>query len=226
LPQLSALVLFAKDPVAGKVKTRLEPFLDPARILDLYRAFLADSLEKICGVEGVDRFVEVAPAPRSGYFTAWRRDPRIRAIVPQEGRDLGEKMRNAFKRYFSAGYEKVVLIGADSPSLPLDYIEEAFRAGGGLVLGPSTDGGYYLIGMGGGLAEVFDGVPWGTEGVLAATLKRVADRDIPLHLLPVWYDVDRPGDLRFLKTHLSALARAGRAGAAATRNFLAELEQL
>jgi len=226
LRQRGALVLFAKDPVPGKVKTRLEPFLDTATVLDLYRAFLADSLQKICSVEGVDRFVEVAPAPRSGYFSSWEGDPRLSRIGPQEGRDLGERMRYAFKRYFAAGYEKVVLIGSDSPSLPRDYIEQAFRAEAGLTLGPSTDGGYYLIGMAGRLAEVFDGVPWGTGDVLAETLDRVNARNIGLHLLPVWYDVDRPEELRFLKTHLDALARAGTVEAPATQKYLKQIEQL
>jgi rSAM/selenodomain-associated transferase 1 len=219
--------LFAKDPVQGKVKTRLEPCLGTDRILDLYRAFLADSLEKICSVEGVDRFVEVASAPESGFFFAWENDPRIRRIGVQEGRDLGERMRRAFEKYFAAGYETVVLVGSDSPSLPRAYIEEAFRVSAGLTLGPSTDGGYYLIGMAGSLAEVFDGVPWGTGVVLDETLARVRTRGIGLHLLPVWYDVDQPADLRFLKTHLNAQALAGGEDEApATRDVLFQIEQL
>jgi len=225
LPERNALVLFAKDPVLGQVKTRLEPFLDQAVILELYRAFLADSLEKICSVTGVDRFVEVSPDARSGYFAKWQADPRIRQVRPQQGRDLGEKMRNAFRACFQAGYRKVAIIGADSPSLPRSYIEQAFQGNAGLTLGPSTDGGYYLIAMAGGLVEVFEGVPWGGGRVLAETLARARACGAALNLLPAWYDVDRPEELRFLETHLEALAQAGRAEAPATRGVLGTLEQ-
>jgi len=226
LPERNALVLFAKDPVLGKVKTRLEPFLDQAVILELYRAFLADSLEKICSVAGVDRFVEVSPDARSGYFARWQADPRISQIRPQTGRDLGDKMKNAFRACFQAGYERVAIIGSDSPSLPRSYIEQAFNMKEGLTLGPSTDGGYYLIAMAGEAVEVFEGVPWGGGRVLAETLVRARACGAVLSLLPAWYDVDWPEELRFLATHLQALAQAGLAGEApATRKVLGTIEQ-
>ena len=218
-----ALILFAKDPVLGQVKTRLQPALDRETTLDLYRCFLADSIEKICSVAGVDRYVEVASSEVSEYFARIARDSRISDVSLQSGKDLGEKMRHALGKYLDAGYERVVLIGSDSPSLPASYIQQAFQSGGDLVIGPSIDGGYYLIGMMRQLTEIFSGVTWGSGSVLEETLERVEACGRSLELLPVWYDVDRIEELRFLKTHLQALSLSGKSDAAVTGKFLKQL---
>jgi len=203
-----ALILFAKDPVEGQVKTRLSPFLDGPTILSLYRHFLRDSIEKICAVPDADRFIGVASDPQTGYFDEVSREHSIRLFV-QKGDHLGARMRQALADRFQEGYERVVIIGADSPTLPIAYITQALQSEKNVVIGPSTDGGYYLIGMRGTVTEIFDRVPWGTGDVLAETLKVLKGQPAEAELLPVWYDVDLPEDLRFLKTHLEWMVHSG-----------------
>ena len=203
----NALILFARDPVLGTVKTRLSPFLEEGVILKLYTCFLQDSLDNIGQVENVDRFVGVAPSNESGFFTETLGSD-IRMFV-QEGENLGDKMRGAIQDRFTEGYERVVIIGSDSPSLPVSYINRAVGSDKDMVLGPSMDGGYYLIGMRGKVVEVFKDVIWGTETVLQETCEHLVQNGASLELLPVWYDVDTPEDLKFFKTHLDLIEQAG-----------------
>ena len=218
----NALVVFARDPVVGQVKTRLNPFLDLQTTCDLYTCFLSDSLDKICAVKSADCFVGIYPSSISGYFE--RLDPSLSInIFVQEGKDLGDRMKNAFSARFADGYEDVVIIGADSPSLPLAYIEQAFASKKDVVLGPSMDGGYYLIGMRKKITNLFDGIAWGSDRVLKDTYCKLESSDVSLELLPVWYDVDRSDDLIFLKTHLELMSAVGQKEAASTKKFLSEL---
>ncbi|MFQ5449124.1 MAG: TIGR04282 family arsenosugar biosynthesis glycosyltransferase [Nitrospinaceae bacterium] len=214
-----ALVLFAKDPVIGQVKTRLHPFLDQETILELYSNFLRDSIRILFAVEGVDRFIGVYPSHLSNFFSRWREEPPVTLFV-QEGKDLGERMRNTFAARFDEGYRKTVIMGADSPSLPARYLEQAFQSEKDLVIGPSTDGGYYLIGMNREMVEVFQGVSWGSNQVLRETLERVTKSGASIGLLPVWYDVDRPENVLFLKTHLDLMEQSGLGDPGATGEFL------
>ncbi|MZG52906.1 MAG: glycosyltransferase [Nitrospinae bacterium] len=217
----NAVILFARDPVLGQVKTRLSSFLDDETILRLYICFVEDSLEKIRRVDNADSFVGVFPENHSGFFNGTVHSGM--KVFAQQGHDLGEKMRSAFADRFKEGYSKVVVIGSDSPSLPRTYIDKAFASEKDLVLGPSTDGGYYLIAMTGSVFEVFAGVPWGTEKVLEETLKKVKGANISLELLPVWYDVDLPEDLRFLKTHLALIDHSGLGDGGNTKKLIDEL---
>ena len=203
----NALILFARDPILGKVKTRLSSLLEEDVILKLYTCFLQDSLYNIRQVENVDRFVGVAPSNESGFFTGMLGSD-IRLFV-QEGENLGDKMLGAIQGRFTEGYERVVIIGSDSPSLPASYINKAMSSDKDMVLGPSTDGGYYLIGMRGKVVEVFKDVTWGTETVLQETCEHLVQNGASLDLLPVWYDVDTPEDLKFFKTHLDLIEQAG-----------------
>ena len=203
-----ALILFAKDPVEGQVKTRLSSLLDAPTTLSLYRHFLRDSIEKICSVAEVDRFIGIASNPKTNYFDDVSRSHSVQLFV-QKGESLGERMRRAFEDRFKEGYERVVIIGADSPTLPTTYIEQALKSEKEVVIGPSTDGGYYLIGMQGKVTDIFEGVSWGTDRVLSETLNELQGQRAEAELLPVWYDVDLPEDLRFLKTHLEWMVHAG-----------------
>lgn len=217
----SAVILFARDPVLGQVKTRLSSSFDDETILKLYICFVEDSLEKIRQVGNADCFVGVSPENHSGFFNGTESSGM--SLFVQQGKDLGDKMRQAFVDRFAEGYKKVVIIGSDSPSLPVSYIEKALASEKDLVLGPSTDGGYYLIAMAGRVSEVFGGVAWGTEKVLDETLKNINEANVSLELLPVWYDVDFPEDLKFLKTHLELIAHSGLCEGGKTKKFLDEI---
>lgn len=217
----NALILFARDPILGKVKTRLSPFLEEDVILKLYTCFLQDSLDNIGKVENVDLFVGVAPSNESGFFTGTLGSD-IRLFV-QEGENLGAKMRRAIQDRFAEGYERVVIIGSDSPSLPASYLYRALGSDKDMVLGPSTDGGYYLIGMREKVVEVFKDVTWGTETVLQETCERLVQKGASLELLPVWYDVDTPEDLKFFKTHLDLIEQAGLGASGETGKLLNEI---
>jgi rSAM/selenodomain-associated transferase 1 len=133
------------------------------------------------------------------------------AVRAQVGRDLGERLAEAFNWAFSCKAERVIVMGSDSPSLPESYVENAFSLlwEREVVLGPSWDGGYYLIGMTRHRPEVFRGIPWGTERVFEQTLDRIEDLGVSLGLLPPWYDIDRPEDLRFFVSHLRGMIAAG-----------------
>ncbi len=217
-----ALILFAKDPVAGQVKTRLSSLLDNSTTLNLYHHFLSDSIEKVCSVAEADRFIGIASNSQTGYFEDVSRRRSVQLFV-QEGDNLGERMRRAFEDRFKEGYERVVIIGADSPTLPTAYIEQALQSQKEVVIGPSTDGGYYLIGMQGKVTDVFEGVSWGTDQVLSETLDVLKGQRAEAELLPVWYDVDLPEDLRFLKTHLEWMVHSGLQENKATLEFLNQL---
>jgi len=217
----NAVILFARDPILGQVKTRLNSFLDDETILKLYKCFLEDSLAKIQQVGNADCFVGISHENNSGFFN--KLESFGMTLFSQQGKDLGDKMRRAFIDRFMQGYNKVVIIGSDSPSLPVSYIDKALDSERDLVLGPSIDGGYYLIAMRGKVFEVFSGVDWGTDKVLYETLQRVKEGSFSFDLLPVWYDVDLPEDLKFLKTHLLLITQAGLSDGGMTKSILDEI---
>jgi uncharacterized protein len=200
------LGLFAKEPVPGRVKTRLTS--DPARAARVAEAFLLDLLDRFRAVEA--RLILAYSPPTALPYFRQIIDGRI-ALLPQVDGDLGRRMAAFFTTQLAAGASRVVLLGTDSPTVPLDHIEQAFAAlaEADLVLGPATDGGYYLVGCARRVPPVFDGVAWGTADVLRQTVDRLADPGYRLALLPPWYDVDTPDDYRFLRAHLAALVRSG-----------------
>ena len=217
----NAVILFARDPILGQVKTRLNSFLDNETILKLYKCFLEDSLAKIQQVGNADCFVGISHENNSGFFN--KLESFGMTLFSQQGKDLGDKMRRAFIDRFMQGYNKVVIIGSDSPSLPVSYIDKALDSERDLGLGPSIDGGYYLIAMRGKVFEVFSGVDWGTDKVLYETLQLVKEGSFSFDLLPVWYDVDLPEDLKLLKTHLMLIAQAGLSDGERTKLILDEI---
>ncbi len=140
----------------------------------------------------------------------------------QQGRGLGERLLNAHQ-HLSESHRKVAFLGSDSPTLPLDWIEQAFNklAEGSVAIGPTTDGGYYLLGLAGSMPQLFEGIDWGTERVLQQTQEKVHPGD--LELLPLWYDVDAPSDLTRLRDELDSWP-PGRAGfPGRTADFLKRL---
>ncbi len=192
-----ALLIFAKCPRPGKVKTRLVPPLSPKQAADLYRCMLGDVMAMVAGLPDLSLylFYEDIEGARD-YFAGIA--PGI-VSLPQEGKDLGERMAEAFRVVFAMGHGAAVIIGTDAPDLPPAYIKEAFsRLESGksrAVFGPCEDGGYYLLGITQLHRALFRDLPWSSGTVLQESLKRAAEAGIEASLLPMWHDVDMAADL-------------------------------
>jgi rSAM/selenodomain-associated transferase 1 len=217
------LILFAREPVAGSVKTRLVPALGRAGAARLYAAFTAD----LCAALA-PRFaltIACSPDPARPYFRGLARRHRV-ALVPQGDGDLGARMRRMATAAL-ARRSRVVIVGSDIPTLPPDLVESAFRAlrRRRVVLGPSLDGGYYLIGLRAPVPDVFSRMPWGGPRVLERTLARLRRERIGAVLLPPWYDVDTPADVALLADHLRVLAPAGTRPCPRTARVLATMRR-
>jgi uncharacterized protein len=202
-----ALVMLARLPEPGKAKTRLAPALGAEGAAALYRAFTED----LCAVLSPHFPLTLACAPDAAqpYFRRLARRFGLALVAQGEG-DLGARMRRLAAQAL-ADVPRVVLIGSDAPTLPVELVRRAFAALGRVrvVLGPSLDGGYYLLGVRPPLPDVFTRMPWGGAQVLARTLRRLRVRGIPHTLLPWWYDVDTAADLATLRRHLALLAALG-----------------
>ena len=203
----NALVVFAKDPSGNRIKTRLKGFFSLAQRRNLYLAFLKDThdlCKKISGSLKILAFDSKGkPKQLKKIFSGF-------IFISQKGADLGKRMHRVFFDNKKNGLRKTVIIGSDSPDLPAALIKSAFKklSTNDLVLGPSTDGGYYLIGLKEPHKELFEGIPWSTDKVFKSTLERARNKKLKLAILKKWSDVDRPQDLASLKRRLQ---RGGRA---------------
>ena len=130
----------------------------------------------------------------------------------QEGDDLGERLSRCFQNAFAEGAERLVVLGSDSPTLPLALPDRAFAALAttAVVLGPAQDGGYYLVGASRLVPEMFRGIAWGGPQVLAQSLSALAHAGLTPELLPTWYDVDTMADVEALEREIDGLRREAR----------------
>jgi rSAM/selenodomain-associated transferase 1 len=201
------LGVFAKWPRPSFVKTRLAAAVGPDRAATVARAFLLDTLDRLAAIP-VRRVV--AFSPDDAYADGAALVSGRYELRAQGDGDLGVRMARFVTAEVDAGADAVVVVGADSPTLPVEFVERAFTdlEQADLVLGPATDGGYYLFGCGRRVPPVFDGVPWGTNRVLAETVARLPADLWRLRVLPPWYDVDTPDDWEMLRGHVAALRRA------------------
>ncbi len=202
------LGLFAKWPQAGHVKTRLAANTSQTWAAAVARAFLQDLIERLSAVSA-RRLLAFAPASAGPLFAELVHG-RF-ALMPQAEGDLGRRLACFMAEQLTAGADSVAVVGSDSPTLPLSYVEQAFAAleHADVVLGPATDGGYYLVGCAGSLPPIFEGIAWGEPTVLAETVARLATSSCRLALLPPWYDVDTLDDWRMLRGHIAAMRRVG-----------------
>lgn len=210
------LLIFAKQPCPGRVKTRLVPPLCPEEAAELYRCMLFDTMAKVGALSEAEKIIFFEPSPGAG--TSFRAAfPDVRCF-PQEGAALGERLENAFGKVFGLGVELAAVIGTDSPDLPLSHLEESFRVlednAADVVFGPATDGGYYLLAMKSFLPGVFRGIPWSTERVLEKSIDAVESAGLRAGCLPVWHDLDTADDLK------KFLAAGGSDCAPATARYL------
>lgn len=181
-------------------KSRLMRELGIEDGLGLRSALLRDTFEMLSPLD-VEKAVLYTPAIGEGEIRALTPFPAM--YLPQRGRDVGERMRYGFHDLLSGGFDGVVMIGSDLPSLPAAHVTKALGLltllPDPLILGPAADGGYYLIGLTQVHDELFEGVRWGSELVLRRTLNLAAALGINVQLLPEWYDVDSASDLRRLQ---------------------------
>src|SRR5262249_22645248 len=151
----------------------------------------------------VYRVLAFSPPEAGRYFQDLARD--CFTVLPQGDGDLGRRMSSFFAQHLRESAASVVLVGSDSPTLPTAFIEQAFAAldRAAVVLGPATDGGYYLVGCARHLPSIFREVDWGTSHVLQQTVARFADTAWRLAVLPPWYDVDTLADWQMLRGHVA-----------------------
>jgi hypothetical protein len=213
LPPGAVLGIFGKRPDPGAVKTRLAAAMGAELAAKAHAAMLFDLLD-LWGSErvlahGGRRVLVYAPEDAGPWFDT--RVPASFALQPQAQGDLGHRMQAFFAGEFESRASRVVLIGSDSPTLDPTIVISAFLCleGRDIVLGPSTDGGYYLVGCRRAVPPIFAGIDWSTPAVLEQTIERLRDTGLSLALLPPWYDVDTPEDWNLLRAHLLALHRAG-----------------
>jgi len=219
-----SIIIFAKEPKGGNVKTRLQEYLGKNLCVNLYKALLRDTL---------DITKRVACEHKILAYDSNGKNPRyLKKIAPrytfykQKGDGLGERMYNAFRFAKDSGASKMVIVGSDSPTLPASSIEKAFDllSYADAVLGPSLDGGYYLIGMKSPCAGLFKGITWSSPTVLKDTIKNAQKLKKRVALLDKRYDIDDVRDLFRLKNDLNKLK--DRSVARWTRKFMNSVIQL
>ena len=193
----NALICFTRVPRPGVTKTRLLPVLTPEQCAGLHWAFLRDLAQVY---RAVDAHLFVAYTPDEDWEALKPVFPTARGFFPQEGEDLGEKMYNATARVLGLGYEAVVLTGADLPLLEPRHLLGGFAAleNADLAMGPTSDGGYYLIGMKQPRKSVFAISGYGGSSVYERTVAAAKNAGLSVAAAPVCDDVDTPEDLRRL----------------------------
>jgi uncharacterized protein len=198
----NALAVMAKAPVAGQVKTRLLPLLTAEEAAELSRSLLVDQLSHVQALNTADFYLAFAPAD-AGLLME-KLAPSCFRWFPQQGDDLGARMESVFGRLFQMGHKNIVLIGGDLPPVPLGFFDQAYAflesSKKRVVVGPSHDGGYYLVGCNQPTPEIFQGMSWSHSEVLTETENKLASLKVDYHLLPPWFDIDTADDLRHLES--------------------------
>jgi rSAM/selenodomain-associated transferase 1 len=191
------LVVVAKTPQPGEVKTRLLTRLTPEEATDLYSCFIRDRIREISRLKGADLAIAYTPEASKAYFARFLSNGF--QLFPQKGRDLGERLHNIFVRKLGQGYKSVCIIDSDTPDLPRSLVTRAFQwlaeESADAVFGPCEDGGYYLVGLRQAQSALFIGIPWSTARVLPLTLQKAAAIGLRTRLLPQWNDLDTVEDL-------------------------------
>jgi rSAM/selenodomain-associated transferase 1 len=218
------LGIFVKTPVPGEVKTRLSPPLEPQEACELYRAFIAELVVRLSRLKKVSLTVFYAG------FTAAELEglvPARTSLVPQEGSSPGERLENAFRTLLARDGAPACVIGSGSPDLPLAYVKRAFvkLKHKEIVLGPSLDGGCYLIGLQRPVPDILRGISWGGSRAFRDTIGKVKSQGLSLGLIPPWYDVDDEASLALLETMLIAKKTAGGDGLPRVERALSSIRE-
>lgn len=197
------LILMAKHPMPQHTKTRLFPVLNPEQAAELYACFLHDKIKVMRCVPNCAYAIAYTPADGRSYFETLAPDF---FLYLQNGLTLSERLQQVVRSAFQEGYQQVMPIDGDSVTLPPDYLVQGFEAlenpDVDIVLGPSDDGGYYGIGLKGPHDCIFD-VQMSTPQVIRDTLEQAKKHNLAVHLLPEWYDIDTPDDLKRLQQEIA-----------------------
>ncbi len=199
------LVIMAKQPAVGQTKTRLCPPLTLAEAAALYEAMLRDTIGLVAGLEGVRLAIAVTPPEATDAFR--RISPPDAILLSVAGADIGDCLSQVLGRLLTDGHSQAIALNSDGPTLPAAYLRQAIARldDADVVLGPSEDGGYYLIGLTQPQPELFQGIEWSTEQVTTQTVARAEAMGLSVALLPPWYDVDTAADLDRLWAELATL---------------------
>lgn len=225
---VAAIGIMCKAPQPGHAKTRLAKAVGAVAASELSACFLRDVAAAIEAVpETLGRKGYGVYAPAGTEHVLRELFPEKFGLLLQEGHDLGEALFGATRDLLLAGHDCVLLVNGDSPTLPSRFLIQAIEAlrnaGDRMVLGPASDGGYYLIGLKRPHKELFTQIAWGTETVFGRTRARAADIGLATTLLPEWYDIDDIETLGWLRDELAGDSARFQGGspASATRAFLA-----
>lgn len=200
--------LFGKHPSPGHVKTRLGDEVGPEVASRLYAAFMDDLAFRFRSA-GDHRILGYWPGEAATYFDQYSKLGY--ELWPQPEGDLGQKIISFFKYALKEEGSRAVLIGTDSPTLPQEFVAQAFEMLHKVdcVVGPATDGGYYLIGLRRPMPSLFDNIAWSGVNVLLQTVQRATSAGLSLNLLTPWYDVDDFSGLQVLAGHVRATTLTG-----------------
>lgn len=204
------IAVMAKASAPGRAKTRLVPPLDYDDAAALNTAFLHDVFDNILRAASraapdasIAAYAAYGPPGAEDFFRS--RFPSV-DLIPAWFSDFGACLLHAIEQMFARGHEAAVVLNADSPTLPTSFLNETAaalaRPGDRAVLGPSSDGGYYLLGLKAAHRRLFEDIAWSTERVAAQTRQRAEEIGLELHVLPQWYDVDDDASLRRLHAEL------------------------
>ena len=218
-PATVAVAIMAKAPRPGEVKTRLCPPLEAEEAAALYRCFLLDKIDAVRALANARPTIAYFPDEAGPEFAALAPDF---TLVAQRGPDLGARLDATLAGLLADGHAGAIAVDSDTPNLPREFLQRAVdclsRREAEVVLGPTEDGGYYLIGLRAPQPGLFEGVPWSTPAVLEITLRKAAETGLGTVCLPTWFDIDTPDDLR----RLDRMLGGGQHGAAGrTGHFLA-----
>ena len=223
-PASDALIVFAKAPIAGEVKTRLCPPLTPDEAASLHGSLVLDLLERNQTLKGCDRILAGSPTPDHPFFSAMNTRFKI-PIWEQVGDDLGARMAHAFQSALESPYQTAIIIGTDIPGIFTSLISTAFKSfqDHDVVVGPTEDGGYYLIGLRSPIPELFQDIPWSTDTVFSLTREKAKAMGLSLKVLPMLRDLDTIEDLQaFIQ---ESKDRKSQIFSGRTKNVLLELEK-